>query len=205
MGIIVTHLIAGDTVGTNTHDARQQTSSIGGATANQPPLLCPGCKEQVGYRPQELNRHILSMHLPCWIFCPYPSCTWRGTRPQELERHLETEKCGPKPEREQYQIYDTKLILGWILEDGTPVEVAARYALDFVGERAIELGKEEAWSDLWGNRSRGKRLDVQPQQDLMLTRIERRENATYPLPTKTGCQGAWGRISVASGKERAVM
>ena len=57
-------------------------------------------------------------------------------------------KCGPKPEPGQYQIYDTKLILGWILEGDIPLKVAAGYALDFVGERAIELGKVEAWRDL---------------------------------------------------------
>lgn len=59
-------------------------------------------------------------------------------------------KCGPIPEWEEYQIYDTSLILGWILEDGTPVQVAASYALDFVRERAMELGKVESWSNLWG-------------------------------------------------------
>jgi hypothetical protein len=52
--------------------------------------------------------------------------------------------------REQYQIYNTNLILGWILEDDTPVQVAASYALDFVRERARELGKVETWSNLWG-------------------------------------------------------
>jgi hypothetical protein len=93
----------------------------------------------------------LSMHLPRCIFCPYPSCTWRGTRTQELKRHLDKNKCGPRPEQEEYQIYDTNLILGWILEGDTPIRVAASYALDFVGERAKELGKVETWSDLWGH------------------------------------------------------
>lgn len=119
-------------------------------TANQSPMLCPECKEQVGYRQQELRRHLLSNHLPCWICCPYPSCSWRGTRKEELKKHLIKDKCGPMPEREQYQIYNTNLILGWILEDDTPVQVAASYALDFVGERARELGKVESWRNLWG-------------------------------------------------------
>jgi hypothetical protein len=52
--------------------------------------------------------------------------------------------------REQCQIYDTELILGWILEDDTPVQVAASYALEFVEERARELGKAGMWSDPWG-------------------------------------------------------
>ncbi len=60
------------------------------------------------------------------------------------------DKCGPMPVQEQYQIYDTDLVLGWILEDDTPVHVAASYALDFVEERAREFGKVEVWSNLWG-------------------------------------------------------
>ncbi|KAI0270782.1 hypothetical protein BGY98DRAFT_1009841 [Russula aff. rugulosa BPL654] len=124
-------------------------------TANRSPMLCPGCKEHVGYRQRELRRHLLLVHLPCWICCPYPSCTWRGTRKEELRKHWIKDKCGPRPEQprpeqEQYRIYDTDLILGWILEDDTPVQVAASYALGFVGERARELGKVESWSNLWG-------------------------------------------------------
>ena len=68
---------------------------------------------------------------------------------------MKEQKCGPKPAREQYQIYDTKLILNWALNDNAPVEAVVRYALDFVGERALELGKVEQWSDLWGRQ--GKR------------------------------------------------
>lgn len=138
------------------HISSQASSDSGptvhrlGGTANQSPVLCPECKEHVGYRQQELRRHLLSIHLPCWICCPYPSCTWRGTRKEELKKHLIKDKCGPRPVREQYQIYNTNLILGWILEDDTPVQVAASYALDFVRERARELGKVESWSNLWG-------------------------------------------------------
>ena len=131
-----------------------QTSSDAGLTLHQlqgaAKRLCPECKKQVGYRQQDLRRHILSMHLPCCIFCPYPSCAWRGSRKQGLKKHLDKNKCGPRPVQEQCQIYDTKLILGWILEDDTPVQVAASYALEFVGERARELGKAGMWSDLWG-------------------------------------------------------
>ena len=124
-------------------------------TTKRSPVLCPECKELVGYRQQELKRHLLSIHLPCWICCPYPSCTWRGSRKEELQKHWIKDKCGPRPEqprpeREQCQIYNTDLILGWILEDDTPVQVAASYALEFVEGRARELGKVESWSNLWG-------------------------------------------------------
>jgi hypothetical protein len=72
---------------------------------------------------------------------------------------LHDQKCGPKPERRQYEIYVTGLVLDWILE-GVSVERAARYALDFVAERALELEKVEEWGDLWGTRSRRRGLGV---------------------------------------------
>jgi hypothetical protein len=66
---------------------------------------------------------------------------------------LDTQQCGPKPEPRLYEIYVTKLILDFIIE-GVSVDTAADYALDFVGERALELGKEGDWQDLWGDRGR---------------------------------------------------
>jgi len=127
------------------------------STGNRSSLLCPGCGIQVGHRLQNLKRHILSTHLPCWIYCPYPLCAWRGSRNEEFERHLTKNQCGPKPSREQYQIYDTNLVLDLILEAGTSVDVAASYALDFVAERAMELGKGEEWRDRWGRQMQGRR------------------------------------------------
>jgi hypothetical protein len=105
---------------------------------------------------EELRRHILSFHLPCWIYCPYMTCAWRGHREEDFQRHLNNQQCGPEPEREWYEIYVTDLVLDWILE-GVPVERAANYALDFVAERALELGKVEEWRDLWGDRGKVSR------------------------------------------------
>ena len=112
----------------------------------------PTCRVSV-QRHQDLGRHCLSLHLPCWIHCP--TCSWRGDREEDFNRHLKEQNCGPKPAREQYQIYDTKLILDWALNENAPVETVVRYALGFVGERALELGKVEEWRDLWGRQ--GKR------------------------------------------------
>jgi hypothetical protein len=156
MHVLVKHELAGP----NPFVLPFAQASLGVSTANQPAMFCPECREQVGYRQQNLKRHILSKHLPFWIFCPHPYCAWRGARKEDLKRHVDKEKCGPKPEPEQYQIYDTKLILGWILEDNIPLKVAAGYALDFVSERARELGKVEAWRDLWGRQSQGRRINV---------------------------------------------
>jgi hypothetical protein len=104
-------------------------------------------------RSQDLHRHILSFHLPCWIYCP--TCFWTGNRGEYFNRHLKNNKCGPKPPREQYEIYNTKLVLGWILEDNMPIEKAARFALSFAEERALELGKSQEWRDILGRQ--GKR------------------------------------------------
>jgi hypothetical protein len=60
----------------------------------------------------------------------------------------------PGEEFEQSPIYDTKLVLGYIFDGSTAIEVAERFALRFVAERAVELGKVEEWNDLCGRRAR---------------------------------------------------
>lgn len=122
--------------------------------SSKPPVFCPRC-DQPCVRLQELKRHLLSNHLPHWIHCPHPHCTWRGHRRENLrlhlKAHLDWQNCGPKLSPEQYTIYDVDLVLGWILDDNQNVEKAARYALDFVAEKAWELGMVEGWANLWGH------------------------------------------------------
>jgi hypothetical protein len=124
-------------------------------TSKPPPVSCPECERKL-VRKQELGRHILSTHLPCWIRCPYSRCSWQGSRREEFEKHLKREGCGPKPEREQYEIYDTQLILGLILKDAIPVDVAARYARGLKEERGIELDMTGEWDEPWGRQSKGR-------------------------------------------------
>lgn len=131
------------------HTHLGQTSHI--STLQQPPLLCPACQRQCRRR-QELKRHLLSFHLPLWIRCPHSRCLWRGHRLEGLKMHLAQQKCGPIPKRKQYEIYNKDLIVDWILDGESSVEVAARYALGFVEERAWELLMTEEWEDLWGHR-----------------------------------------------------
>lgn len=131
-------------------DALTQALPI--SPSKPPPVSCPECKEPFG-RQQELRRHFRSFHLPCWIYCPYTPCSWRGHRKEDFWRHLDNQKCGPKPERERYEIYVADLVLEWILEEpGISTESGTNYALDFVAERALELGKMGEWADLWGPR-----------------------------------------------------
>jgi hypothetical protein len=49
-------------------------------------------------------------------------------------------------------IYDAKLVIGYILEDGAPVKRVEKHVLDFVAERVAELGKVEEWEELCSRR-----------------------------------------------------
>jgi hypothetical protein len=92
-------------------------------------------------RRQDWERHMLSLHFPYWIYCP--TCFWRGNRCEAFNSHLKSKKCGPKPPRKHYEIYNTRLVLGWIINDNASADSAVRYALDFAQEKAMELGKTE--------------------------------------------------------------
>ena len=71
---------------------------------------------------------------------------------EEFENHLKIHSSNPpKLQKGQYEIYDIEYILYFILNQQQSVDRVAGYALDFVGERARELGKVEWLNDLWGN------------------------------------------------------
>jgi hypothetical protein len=67
----------------------------------------------------------------------------------DFVRH--SQNCGPNAMHGD--IYNTKLVLSYIFEDGAAVEVAERYALRLVAERGLELGKVEEWEDLCGRQA----------------------------------------------------
>jgi Zinc finger, C2H2 type len=122
-------------------------------TLKSSPTPCPKCNKPFR-RQQDLKRHIMSVHLPCWIYCSRSGCTWRGHRKDKLKRHLWKQKCGSKAWDKQYQIYEPKMILNWILKDQVPVGVGASYALVLAAEKATELRKEGEWTDFWGGKGR---------------------------------------------------
>lgn len=49
---------------------------------------------------------------------------------------------------EQYEIYETELILHWLLIDSIPFETVETFALGWIEERARELEKVNAWGPL---------------------------------------------------------
>ena len=111
-------------------------------------------------RQQELDRHYQMFHLPCWLFCPLPGCQWRGGRVDEFNKHWNgTHQSDQKPAKEQYQIYNVKMVLDWIkeLQDDDVILMAQNFAVDLVKERALELGRQDWLQDPWGYSGRQAR------------------------------------------------
>jgi len=58
----------------------------------------------------------------------------------DFDKHLDSQKCGPKPECEQYQIYNAKMVLGWIKNSQSDdILTVQNLAVDLVKERALEV------------------------------------------------------------------
>jgi hypothetical protein len=128
-----------------------QTVSVSGSPSKPPPEHCPECNQPCS-RLQELQRHLLSAHLPLWLHCPHLPCAWRGHRKEDFRTHLK-EHLGADPTVGPRHVYDAKTILDWI-KAGATVETAGAYAVNFVSEKARELGFEKEWEDLWGERGK---------------------------------------------------
>lgn len=77
-----------------------------------------------------------------------------GHRTDLFRQHWNAHGWGPVPERAEYEIYPSKMILNCITSGRVSTDVAANYALSFAGGKARELGKLEAWKDLWGSKER---------------------------------------------------
>ena len=113
---------------------------------------CKICLRASFDRRQELDRHIQLIHLPCCIFCPYSRCEWRGCRVDELQKHLDQQKCNQNSTEKEYRIYDVKPILDMIrsAESNDSIRNAQDWAVHFVQERGIQLGKDGWLEDPWG-------------------------------------------------------
>ena len=121
---------------------------------------CKICPKEVSFqRPRDLERHFQLFHLPCWIFCPYFHYDWRGRCLNEFQTHLDQRQCNRNSPALKYQIYDVRWILDMIrdAESIGSIRIAQNWALRFVHERAIELGKDWWVMDLWGERVRCER------------------------------------------------
>jgi len=70
----------------------------------------------------------------------------------DFDKHLDSRKCGPKPEGQQYQIYNVKMVLSWVKNSQSDdvILIAQNIAVDLVKERALELERQEWLEDPWG-------------------------------------------------------
>ena len=113
---------------------------------------CKICLTVSFHRRVDLDRHIQQIHLPCWVFCPYPPCEWRGRRTDELQDHLARYGCNQNSTEKEFRIYNVHIILDVIRDAGSHdvIQNAQNWAVHLVNERARELGRRGWIMDPWG-------------------------------------------------------
>jgi hypothetical protein len=126
------------------------------ATALRDSKQCPECLEKFS-RWQDCDRHILT-HLPHWIHCPLPHCSWRGNRVKSFEHHWTRtndhlpyyESYGGIPGRDHFEIFDQRELLKQIKAGTISVGVAASHARLCVISKAVQLRKLSLLENDWG-------------------------------------------------------
>jgi len=125
-------------------------------SVNDADRRCPICSALLG-RLQERRRHIVS-HLPFWLQCPDPACSWRGSRWETLKNHRRKKHPssgqGHHDDKSNSIIYDPWPLVKEITEYTTRIEDAGDIAKLLVVKRASELGKLGIWDDCWGRKRR---------------------------------------------------
>ena len=116
---------------------------------------CPGCPEFFT-RWQDCDRHIVT-HLPHWIYCPVPDCSWRGNRVKSFEQHWRRrdhlqyhEPYGDIPGLEQFKIFNPQVFVNQIKAGTISTSDAASDALALVRSKANQLQKSSMLHNLWG-------------------------------------------------------
>jgi Zinc finger, C2H2 type len=107
---------------------------------------------------QDQERHILT-HLPHWICCLDPGCSWRGDRRDALKNHWREKHPSSSQEQEHdmngSMIYDPEPLVEGIITGSISIEEAQSVAESVVERKAQELNKLATWrGDLWGRRTR---------------------------------------------------
>jgi len=124
----------------------------------KPSWSCPisDCSADPFGRPQERKRHVLS-HLPHWVYCRVPGCSWRGDRPDAFLKHWKDHPSSSQaPDRDGFTIYDPLPLVKDVTEGSIPIKEAQRIAESLVRSKAQEIGKSEIWGNTWGRRRREK-------------------------------------------------
>lgn len=115
---------------------------------------CPICPSSFR-RWQDQERHML-LHLPYWIYCPNPGCSWRGDRPDVFKKHWGADhpSSSQEPDKNGFTIYDPEPLIEGILEGSILIEEAQSRAVLEVRRRTQELDKLELWDNCWGRKER---------------------------------------------------
>jgi hypothetical protein len=117
---------------------------------------CPASGCPTFRRPQDLRRH-LSTHLPHWVNCPDPDCSWRGDRLSVFRKHWDSNhhpSSGQDLDEDQFIIYDPWPFVEKIEEGSLPIKDAQKQAMALVSKRASELRKPELRDNPWGRKRR---------------------------------------------------
>ena len=118
--------------------------------------ICPGSFR----RWQDRDRHKLA-HVPYFMHCPLPHCTWRGNRAGLFKKHWQQEDhrsyhqhYGRFPERSQIETFNPWLILDQIVNGAISLRDGEAQAIFWVRVKACELQKPSMWMDPWGRNKR---------------------------------------------------
>jgi hypothetical protein len=119
------------------------------------PCPVPGCSSLLG-RSQERKRHVLTCHLPFWLHCPFPDCSWRGDRVGIFKSHWTRDHPSSSQEldEDQNKTYDPCPLVNGVVEGKLSIQDAEGQALSMVKKRAVELGMQELYEKPWGRKAR---------------------------------------------------
>ena len=118
---------------------------------------CPAGCPTLFRRPQDLRRH-LSTHLPHWVNCPDPDCSWRGDRLSVFRKHWDTNHPSSSQDldEDKFITYDPWPFVEKIKDGSLSIEDAQQQAMAMVSKKASELRKPELSENPWGRKRRRK-------------------------------------------------
>lgn len=113
------------------------------------------------HRPQERNRHLLT-HLPHWIHCPAPGCSWRGDRLSAFRKHWRSghPSSGQALGEGQCKTYDPWPLIEKIVQGTLCIQAAKGIAMSKVKEKGIELDKWKLCENPWGSKAKKTRRQM---------------------------------------------
>ena len=117
---------------------------------------CPYCRREF-IHPRGLRQHLI-LNLPHHIQCPFPHCSWTGSRRDTLEQHMENVHPDFNPSQKielgETQIYDPKMFTQWMADRTMTIEAAVNFSLSMIQQRFADLGKTGVETNVWGRKKK---------------------------------------------------